>query len=107
MKALNCFLKKQCKMKINTLHLKCTLNKIEALYFNIYAVITEGNFPAAKFACFTLLFNQSHPEFLTAQWQDHVSGVMTAPFNYLTICSLVWGNWNNLLAETGEESDVN
>lgn len=74
---------------------------------NINTVITEENVPAAQYARFELLFNQSYPEFLTAQWQGHVSGVMTAPFNYLTICSLVFGNWNNLLAETCEESDVN
>lgn len=62
-----------------------------------------GNF----FACLKLPLNLSPTEFLTAHWWDHVSGVLTAPFNYLTICSLVWGNWNNLLAETCEESDVN
>lgn len=64
-------------------------------------------FSEAAFACSQLLLTLSPAEFLTAQWQNPVRGVPTAPAHFLTICSLVWGNWNNLLAETCEESDVN
>lgn len=92
-------------MQTNTLHSKAL--KIKLNIEESYIHIIEENFLAAEFACLKLLLTQSSTEFVTAQWQGHVSGVVTAPFNYLTICSLVLGNWNNLLAGTCEESDVN